>query len=145
MPPGKLSALITCLGLPLVAAHLTAQEARKVDRHIASRVLGQERTITIGLPANYGIARRRYPAVYLLDGEQRVLLDLTIAVTAFDWRLDAIDHAMPPHIVVGIEQTDRGVEFGRSRAAAEAAPLLRRSRSARPSPTAPTFGASLPA
>jgi predicted alpha/beta superfamily hydrolase len=99
-----------------VAAHLTAQEARKVDRHIASRVLGQERTVTIGLPANYGIARRRYPAVYLLDGEQRVLLDLTIAVTAFDWRLDAIDHAMPPHIVVGIEQTDRGVEFGRSRA-----------------------------
>ena len=110
----KLSALIVCAGIPLVAAQVEAQEARTLDRHLASRILGEERTITISLPENYDIARRRYPVVYLLDGELRPLFHITVSVTAFDLQLDAIDHAIPPHIVVAIEQKNRGVELGRS-------------------------------
>src|SRR5258706_12079391 len=106
-------AIVACLGFPLVG-QVAAQESRKVERHLTSRILGEERTITIDLPANYDIARRRYPVLYLLDGEQRALFDLTVAATAFDLQLDAIDHAIPPHIVVGIEQKNRGVEFGKS-------------------------------
>jgi predicted alpha/beta superfamily hydrolase len=113
MSPRK-AALIAWAGIALVAAHVAGQEARTLDRHLASRILGEERTITINLPANYDIARRRYPVVYLLDGEQRPLFNITVAATAFDLQLDAIDHAIPPHIVVGIEQRSRGVEFGRS-------------------------------
>ena len=105
------SPLIVCAWVALVAGHVAGQETRTIDRHLASRILAEERPITINLPANYYIARRRYPVVYLLDGEQRALFNLTVAATAFDFQLDAIDHAIPPHIVVGIEQKERGVEF----------------------------------
>lgn len=110
----KLSALIVCAGMLLVAAQAAGQEARTLDRHLASRILGGERTVTISLPENYDIARRRYPVVYLLDGELRPLFNITVSATAFDLQLDAIDHAIPPHIVVAIVQKDRGLEFGRS-------------------------------
>ena len=84
-----------------------------MERHVVSPALG-DRTISIDLPANYDIAHRRYPVLYLLDGDQQPLLDLAVAATRFDFQLDAVDHAIPPHLVVGIEQRDRGVEFGRS-------------------------------
>ena len=96
------------------ALDAAAQEPRTVERHIASRVLAEQRRINVYVPANYDLARRRYPVLYLLDGEQRALFDLTVAAAAFDFQLDAIDHAMPSHIIVGIEQKARGVEFGKS-------------------------------
>ena len=110
----KPGAFIIGLMLSLIATKVAAQEGRTVERHIASRVLAERRTVKVNIPENYDIARRRYPVLYLLDGEQRALFDLTVATAAFNFQLDAIDHAMPSHIVVGIEQKARGVEFGKA-------------------------------
>jgi predicted alpha/beta superfamily hydrolase len=97
-------------------ARAAAQEPRVVDRRIASAVLGQSRTVRISLPADYDLARRRYPVIYLLDGDQPALFRLAVGAAAFDFQLDAFDHALPPHIVVGIAQRDRGRELGDSSA-----------------------------
>lgn len=96
---------------------LSGQEPRVVERRIISRALGEDRIIEVHLPANYDLAKRRYPTLYLLDGDNQSLWDLTVAASSFTMQLDAIDRAIPPHIVVGILQKDRGREFGSSSAA----------------------------
>ncbi len=110
--------------LPLVAAVVLAtpglarcQEARTVIRHLSSRALGDERYVQVFLPEDYEIAKRRYPVIYLLDGDIRGLSALTVGASSFGMTLDARDHALPPHIVVAVMQKERGREFGRGRAA----------------------------
>lgn len=90
----------------------TRSETRVVQ--LPSKFLGETRTVHVSLPANYRIARQRYPVVYLLDGQVRAFFDLTTATAAYDLFGDQHGFAMPPQIVVGIEQRDRGTDLSRN-------------------------------
>jgi pimeloyl-ACP methyl ester carboxylesterase len=81
---------------------------------IASKILGEERVVQVSLPLNYGVARRRYETTYLLDGHVRQFFDITVAAAAYDVVGDTHDYATPPQIVVGVDQSDRGVDLGRN-------------------------------
>ena len=70
---------------------------------IPSAILGETRTVTVSLPAGYDPADgQRYPVLYVLDGEEHETP--AIAVTRFY----ASTGSLPPMIVVGIHNTDRG-------------------------------------
>ena len=73
-----------------------------VYRRIQSRVLGEERTVLIRVPDDYGTGQKRYPVLYKLDGDKSVFLQ-TVGVVEYlaDWKQG------PDYIVVGIENTDR--------------------------------------
>ena len=81
---------------------------------IPSRVLGEERLVHAALPPNYANAKQRYQVTYLLDGHVRAFFDLTVAAAGYDVTGDVHDYAIPPQIVVGAEQKDRGADLGRN-------------------------------
>ncbi|HVG25079.1 MAG TPA: alpha/beta hydrolase-fold protein [Thermoanaerobaculia bacterium] len=80
----------------------------------ASKVLGNERWVTVYLPAGYDEREeRRYPVLYMQDGQN--LFDPERAyVPGNDWRLqDAADHAIgertaEPMLIVGIDHAGPG-------------------------------------
>ena len=91
----------------------TSGETRVV--RITSKILGEERVVHVSLPLNYGVARRRYETIYLLDGHVRQFFDITVAAAAYDVIGDLLhDYATPPQIVVGVDQIDRGADLGRN-------------------------------
>ena len=96
----------------LAAPQLRAQARAEQTHVIASAALGEERTIWVSLPDNYDVARRSYPVVIVLDGQDRRLRDLAAAAVRFDNRLDFFDPELPPQIVVGIASGNRGSDFG---------------------------------
>jgi predicted alpha/beta superfamily hydrolase len=100
-------------GLLLVTAPLRAHAETRVVQ-LSSRILGESRTLHVSLPPNYRIARQRYPVVYLLDGQVRAFFDVTVAATGYDLLGDQHGFAMPPQIVIGIEQRDRGTDLSRN-------------------------------
>ena len=70
---------------------------------IHSVVLGEDRTILIRLPDDYGKSDKKYPVLYKLDGEKGNFLQaFSAAFYLFDMTTDA-----PDHIIIGIENTDR--------------------------------------
>jgi uncharacterized protein len=106
-----LISLIGC-GLVLVPgpAVLRAEEpgdpliiGRTVKLHSAA--LGEDRTVLVTTPAGYDLGARKYPVVYVLDGETNHLL--SAAVTNFFWQ----NGLMPPVIVVSVTNTDRTRDF----------------------------------
>lgn len=100
----------------LCAASLSAQESRPaapVDgatitcgsyRRLPSNVLGEDRILQVRLPEGYEQTDRRYPVLYKLDGNAPVFLETSGAV---EYLVDMTDE-VPDHIVVGVENTDRG-------------------------------------
>jgi predicted alpha/beta superfamily hydrolase len=72
---------------------------------IHSEALAEDRTILVTTPAGYEQGARRYPVVYVLDGETNHLL--TVAVTNFFWQ----NGLMPSVIVVSVTNTDRTRDF----------------------------------
>ncbi len=88
---------------------------------LESRVFGNSRTIRVLLPPDYdaaGNAARRYPVLYLLDGQN--LFDACLSnVSHREWGVDETvyrlirERAIPPLIVVGIDHAgkDRAHEF----------------------------------
>lgn len=68
---------------------------------IHSNALGQSRTVDVSLPAGYGQADRRYPVLYVLDGDFEQELAAAIA------RYYSDAGRVPPMIVVGIRNPDR--------------------------------------
>lgn len=69
---------------------------------LASRALGESRTIDVSLPEDYGgRPDRRYPLVIVLDGE------FEHEIAAATARFYAAMSQLPPLIVVGIRNTDR--------------------------------------
>jgi pimeloyl-ACP methyl ester carboxylesterase len=80
-------------------------------------VLGEDRIVHVNLPPNYALAKRRYEVTYLLDGHVRQFFDLTVAAAEYDITGDPHDYAMPPQIVVGVDQRDRGADLGRNQEA----------------------------
>ncbi|MBL0171833.1 MAG: alpha/beta hydrolase [Gemmatimonadaceae bacterium] len=100
------------LALAWFSASTAGAQARVV--RLPSRVLGETRVVHISVPPNYRLARQRYPVVVLLDGQARPFFDLAVAAVGYDLVGDARDFAMPPQIVVGIEQGDRSVDLSRN-------------------------------
>jgi enterochelin esterase-like enzyme len=99
----------------LIAAALSvpvAAQTRTVT--IASTILGEKRVLHVNLPPNYAVSRRRYEVIYLLDGHVRQFVDVTVAAAGYDIVGDVHDYAMPPQIVVGIDQRDRGTDLARN-------------------------------
>lgn len=83
-------------------------------RHtLRSQVLGEERTFWVHLPEGYDQGARRYPVLYLTDGE--VQFEHTAATADFLARNGRI----PPLIVVGVTHADRTHDLTPTRASVE--------------------------
>ena len=94
------------------AVHSINAQTRTV--RIASRILGEIRTLHVSVPPNYRLARQRYQVTYLLDGHVKPFFDLAVAASGYSLSGDVRDYAMPAQIIVGIEQKDRGDDLNRS-------------------------------
>lgn len=73
------------------------------SRTIHSQVLGEDRTLLIHLPEDYGKSDKKYPVLYKLDGERDVFLQTASVV---NYLIDS-GGRIPDHIIVGITNTDR--------------------------------------
>ena len=70
---------------------------------LASKVLGETRTINVYLPAGYGAGDRKYPVVYLLDGGEAEDFHHITGIA----QVGAMNGYLAEAIVVGIAGTDR--------------------------------------
>jgi predicted alpha/beta superfamily hydrolase len=80
-------------------------------RTVHSKVLGEDRTLLIRLPADYEKSGKTYPVLYKLDGDKDVYLQTS---STLNYLVDMTDK-VPDHIVVGIENTDRNRDMGLER------------------------------
>lgn len=87
-------------GVPLVLGDRIA---------LPSKVMGEERTLFVSVPESYARTTRRYPVLYLTDGEAQ--FEHTRATAAFLSR----NGFMPEVIVVGVTNTDRTRDLTPSR------------------------------
>lgn len=99
----KIKLLFSLLFLLVFAISGFAQtQSTTVIHTVFSKSLGEERIITISFPTGYQKSGKRYPAIYVLDGEW-----------AFDFasasvlQLSDFEGRIPQMIVVGIPNTDR--------------------------------------
>lgn len=101
--PGRRSiAIAVVIYLLLVASRCAADPAACSQRFtISSRILGQDRTILVSLPASYGQGTQRYPVLYITDAEWQ--FDQAWSSAAFLARNGII----PEIIVVGVTNIDR--------------------------------------
>lgn len=67
--------------------------------NLPSKILGQNRKILVSLPSEYGKGQRRFPVVYLLDGQNIPLYSNATSVAS----LRASQGKMPEVIVIGID------------------------------------------
>jgi enterochelin esterase-like enzyme len=101
-----------------------------VREHAAfgSEILGNERTVTVYLPPGYRRSKRRYPVLYMQDGQN--IFDAATAAFGIEWCVDETAESLierrriEPLIVVGIDNTpDRKIEYsapiGRNRGHAD--------------------------
>src|SRR5262245_24730789 len=83
----------------------------RVDIHenFKARRLKHDRNVLVWLPISYGVRRKRYPVLYMHDGQN--LFDPATAFAGVPWGIDAIIDRMvrqrkiPEIIVVGIYNT----------------------------------------
>ena len=68
---------------------------------VYSTVLKEYRDLSILLPNGYENTYHSYPVIYLLDAEK----NFDVGIEALSFMMD--NHFIPPHIVVGITNTDR--------------------------------------
>ncbi len=96
----------TVLTSLLAATPCVAQTTTAPAEHvIPSSVLQEPRTVRVVLPPHYAISTRRYPVLYVLDGDS----NLTHAAEAV--RLLAAHTRIPEMIVVGISHRRRNWEL----------------------------------
>lgn len=97
-----------CLALlllnPLIAQQKTISRPLIQDT-VSSKVLDEERLISIYLPKNYESSEKKFPVLYLLDG----YVSLQVVTTA----VDLLSHSfkIPQMIVVAIHNVDRIRDF----------------------------------
>lgn len=88
-----------------LAFPLAAQNAQRPDPFerltLTSKILGEQRTVSVILPGSYQTTERRYPVIYLTDGEAH--LGHTAATIEFLAR----EGRMPEAIAVAGANTDR--------------------------------------
>lgn len=102
------TALLVLLAAPF-ATHAATLVPAGERVTLASKVLGEERTLLVSVPEGYGRSTRRYPVLYLTDAETQFLH--TSATAAFLAR----NGFMPDVIVVGVVNTDRVRDLSPSR------------------------------
>jgi predicted alpha/beta superfamily hydrolase len=90
---------------------------RRVHEGFESRILGNRRTLTVHLPPGYGRERRRYPVLYMHDGQN--VFDDDRAAFGVSWRAAetadrlAVEKRIRPVILVGIDNTPQRLdEYG---------------------------------
>ena len=77
-------------------------------RTIHSTVLGEDRTLLVRLPEDYGKSDKKYPVLYKLDGAKENFLQ---AFSAAYYLFDMTENA-PDLIIVGIENNNRNCDMG---------------------------------
>lgn len=92
-------ALVLVFAAPVLRAGVPLVLGERIA--LSSKVMGEERTVLVSLPESYARAARRYPVLYLTDGEAQ--FEHTRATAAFLSR----NGFMPEVIVVGVTNTDR--------------------------------------
>jgi predicted alpha/beta superfamily hydrolase len=102
------TAALLLFAAPLVA-HAAPPAPGSGRVTLASKVLGEERTILVSVPESHARSRDRYPVLYLTDAETQFAH--TSATAAFLAR----NGFMPEVIVVGIVNTDRNRDLTTSR------------------------------
>jgi uncharacterized protein len=90
-------------GRALSAAPLVGEDSVFLGSRwtVHSAVLGEDREISVHLPATYDAGTGRYAVLYVLDGEQ-LFVPITGVAEALSWAYRA-----PPLIVVAIHNTNR--------------------------------------
>lgn len=113
--PQKISIVVQKWGTA-TSIKSTITGALKVHEQISSKYLARTRNMNVWLPPDYGESDRRYPVLYLQDGQN--LFDESTAAFGTEWRVDetATDlikkREIQPLIVVGIWNTaDRMDEY----------------------------------
>lgn len=105
-----LACLLLVVATPMAAAAAETPIAIGETVRIASKVLGEERTILVATPEGYARGQGRYPVFYLTDGE--VHFQEACATADFLRR----NGFMPPVLVVGVVNTDRSRDLAPARA-----------------------------
>ncbi len=104
------------LAFSVVASPLLVAQTPAPPRTVRmqSKILGELRTLHINVPPNYRVAKQRYQVTYVLDGQVKPFFDLAVAAAGYALTGDPRDFAMPPQIIVGIEQNNRGEDLARN-------------------------------
>jgi predicted alpha/beta superfamily hydrolase len=76
-----------------------------------SEVLGEERTILVRLPEGYEQSTRKYPVLYVLDGEYFFQQAVSAVQFLSELGYDASQHPIPELIVVGVVNVDRDRDY----------------------------------
>lgn len=104
----KMKKILSALGILIMLSGLAAYSQDEGDllavatyRKISSNVLNEERTIAVSLPYLYDKLGKRYPVLYVLDGEDLSLASF-IGMARF-----LSPHRIPEMIIVGILNTNR--------------------------------------
>src|SRR5262245_13178600 len=89
----------------------TAQKT--VELKFISKILHENRTIWINLPKYYELRKDSFHVIYLFDGDNQSLLNLTVSSKRFleANAVDLNDFNAPESIIIGIEQKSRGTDF----------------------------------
>ncbi|WP_151997125.1 MULTISPECIES: alpha/beta hydrolase-fold protein [unclassified Imperialibacter] len=82
--------------IKLQAQVSTTENIVGANHSIASKILGEERQIQVYLPDGYGEEEKRYPVIFILDGQRFFLHTVGLAATFKQYQL------APEFIVVGI-------------------------------------------
>jgi enterochelin esterase-like enzyme len=97
----KIKHIFTPLVLLIFAVGGFSQDTTR-NHTVFSKSIGEDRVITMGVPSGYEKSGKRYPVIYVLDGEW-----------VFDFANSSVSHLsdfsgrIPQMIVVGIPNTDR--------------------------------------
>lgn len=75
--------------------------------HFSSKIMGETRTLWIHLPHDYYKTKNTYPVLYLLDGDSH----FDYAARTADFLAGYDRNRVPPMIVVGVVNIDRGRDF----------------------------------
>ncbi|MCK5075750.1 MAG: tetratricopeptide repeat protein [Calditrichia bacterium] len=106
----RIACIIILIGF---SVSLSAQDNKKVHQTIKytighyetiySKILNEKRTVLIHLPDDYNTSIKKYPLLYILDGEDARRLNLSIEAISFYSGM----RRLPKMIVIGILNTDR--------------------------------------
>jgi predicted alpha/beta superfamily hydrolase len=78
---------------------------------LRSEVLGEERTILVRLPEGYEKTTRKYPVLYVLDGEYFFQQAVSAVQFLSELGYDKGQHPIPELIVVGVVNVDRDRDY----------------------------------